>query len=335
MAKKKSEKVATRSVQDILQQFNKLNKTEIMVMDETDIKNEVPHTSFGSLKLDIASGIGGAPHGRMVEIFGPESSGKSTICIQTCAEVQKKGGMVFYCDFEHALDPSYCSNLGFDLSKALLLQPDSGEQGLNSVEDMCKVFGEGDIIVIDSVAAITPVSEINGEMGDAQMGAQARLMSQACRKLNSIVGSSGVILLWVNQIRSKLGVTYGSNETTSGGNALKFFASMRLDIRRTKTHKDKDGIATHNDVRVKFIKNKLAPPFREASTIVRYGEGIPYEEEIVDLAEGLDLVSKSGGGWYSYGELKAQGLGNFVEALKEAPEVFAVLEKGVKEHYGF
>lgn len=333
MAKKKNEEaVVKRSVHDIAQQFNKLNKTEIMIMEDTDIRNEVPHTSFGSLKMDIASGIGGAPHGRMVEIYGPESSGKSTVCIQTCAEVQKKGGMVFYCDFEHALDPAYCANLGFDLSKALLLQPDYGEQGLDAVEDMCKIFGEGDIIVIDSVAAITPQSEINGEMGDAQMGAQARLMSQACRKLNSIVGKSGVILMWVNQIRSKLGVSFGSPETTSGGNALKFFASVRLDIRRTKTHKDKEGIATHNDVRVKFIKNKLAPPFREANTIIRYGEGVPFEEEIIDLAEGIGLVVKNGG-WYSYEDLKVQGFENFVESLKESPEIFEVLESSVREHY--
>lgn len=337
MAKKKTQEtedssVALSPVEVALAKFRKLNNAEVVLMNDDFINRNIPVTSFGSLKIDIASGVGGAPHGRIIELIGPESSGKSTLCIMLCAQAQKKGNMVAYIDAEHALDPKYCASLGLDLSNVLLLQPDSGEQGLGAATDLCSIFTKGDVIIIDSVAALTPQAELDGDMGSQYMGLQARLMGQACRKLTGIVSKNGILLVFINQIRQKIGVMFGSNETTAGGNALKFYASLRMDIRKTGTIK-KDDIAVHNKVRVKFIKNKVAPPFREAETIIRFGEGIPYLDELVDLAVAAGVIQKGGAGWMNYGDLKLQGVDKFVEYFTENPETLEQIEIAVKAYY--
>ena len=287
----------------------------------------------GSLGLDIALGIGGLPKGRVIEIYGPESSGKTTLAIHAIAEAQKKGGIAAFIDAEHAFDRNYAAALGVDIDNLLISQPDNGEQALEITENLIR-SGAIDIIVIDSVAALTPRSEIEGEMGDSKMGLQARLMSQALRKLTGTIGRTGATCIFINQLREKIGVMFGNPETTTGGNALKFYSSIRLDIRKAGAAiKDKEGNIIGNPVKVKVVKNKLAAPFKLAMFDIVYGEGISKMGEILDIAVELDLIAKSGS-WYSYAGTKiAQGRTAAVQFLKDNPEVAEELEQIIKEKY--
>ncbi|KRB46584.1 MAG: recombinase RecA [Pseudomonadota bacterium] len=291
-------------------------------------KIEVEAVSTGSLGLDIALGIGGLPKGRVVEIYGPESSGKTTLALHVVAEVQKNGGTAAFVDAEHALDPSYARKLGVNLDDLLVSQPDTGEQALEITDTLVR-SGAVDVIVIDSVAALTPRAEIEGEMGDSLPGLQARLMSQALRKLTASISKSGTLVIFINQIRMKIGVMYGSPETTTGGNALKFYASVRLDIRRTGSVKIRDEIVGNN-VRVKVVKNKVAPPFREVEFDIMYGEGISKLGEIIDLGVKAGVVEKSGS-WFSWNSTRiGQGRDNAREFLKNNPDIAAQIEKQVR-----
>ncbi len=285
----------------------------------------------GSLGLDIALGIGGFPRGRVVEIYGPESSGKTTLAIHAIAECQKRGGIAAFIDAEHAFDRFYAKSLGVDTDNLLISQPDNGEQALEIAENLIR-SGAIDIIVIDSVAALVPRSEIEGEMGDSKVGLQARLMSQAMRKLTASIGRTGCCCIFINQLREKIGVMFGNPETTTGGNALKFYASIRLDIRRSGAGiKDKDGNITGNHVKVKVVKNKLAPPFRVAEFDITFGEGISKNGEIVDLGVDHDIIQKSGS-WYSYNGAKiAQGRDAAKQFLADNPELAEEIENKVKE----
>lgn len=292
---------------------------------------EIDTISTGSLGLDIALGINGFPKGRVVEIYGPESSGKTTLAIHAIAEAQKQGGIAAFIDAEHAFDRLYAESLGVDTSSLLIAQPDNGEQALEITENLIR-SGAIDIIVIDSVAALVPRSEIEGEMGDSKMGLQARLMSQALRKLTGTIGKTGCCCVFINQLREKIGVMFGNPETTTGGNALKFYASIRLDIRRSGAAiKDKEGNVVANHVKVKVVKNKLSPPFRIAEFDIVYGEGISKVGEIIDLGVDYDIIGKSGA-WYSYGGSKiAQGREAAKNFLKDNPEVSDELEAKLKE----
>ena len=291
---------------------------------------EVESIPTGSLGLDIALGVNGLPRGRVVEIYGPESSGKTTLAIHAIAECQKQGGIAAFIDAEHAFDRSYARSLGVDTENLLISQPDNGEQALEITENLIR-SGAIDIIVIDSVAALVPRSEIEGEMGDSKMGLQARLMSQAMRKLTGTIGRTGCCCIFINQLREKIGVMFGNPETTTGGNALKFYASMRLDIRRSGSAiKDKDGNVVGNHVKVKVVKNKLAPPFRVAEFDIMFGEGISKTGEIVDLGVDHDIIQKSGA-WYSYDSAKiAQGREAAKQFLMDNPEVANEIEKKIK-----
>lgn len=291
---------------------------------------EVDSIPSGSLSLDIALGINGFPRGRVVEIYGPESSGKTTLAIHALAECQKQGGIAAFIDAEHAFDRTYAKALGVDTDNLLIAQPDNGEQALEIAENLIR-SGAIDIIVIDSVAALVPRSEIEGEMGDSKMGLQARLMSQAMRKLTGTIGRTGCCCVFINQLREKIGVMFGNPETTTGGNALKFYASMRLDIRRSGSAiKDKEGNVVGNHVKVKVVKNKLAPPFRIAEFDIMYGEGISKVGEIVDLGVDHDIVQKSGA-WYSYDSAKiAQGREAAKQFMEDNPEVALEIEQKVK-----
>ena len=291
-------------------------------------KIEVEAVSTGSLGLDIALGIGGLPKGRVVEVYGPESSGKTTLALHVVAEVQKAGGTAAFVDAEHALDPQYARKLGVNLDDLLVSQPDTGEQALEITDTLVR-SGAVDIIVIDSVAALTPRAEIEGEMGDSLPGLQARLMSQALRKLTASISKSGTLVIFINQIRMKIGVMYGSPETTTGGNALKFYASVRLDIRRTGSIKVRDEIIGNN-VRVKVVKNKVAPPFREVEFDIMYGEGISKLGEIIDLGVKAGVIDKSGS-WFSYGDQRiGQGRDNVREFLKNNKDIAASIEAAVR-----
>ncbi len=291
-------------------------------------KIEVEAVSTGSLGLDIALGIGGLPKGRVVEIYGPESSGKTTLALHVVAEVQKNGGTAAFVDAEHALDPSYARKLGVNLDDLLVSQPDTGEQALEITDTLVR-SGAVDVIVIDSVAALTPRAEIEGEMGDSLPGLQARLMSQALRKLTASISKAGTLVIFINQIRMKIGVMYGSPETTTGGNALKFYASVRLDIRRTGSVKIRDEIVGNN-VRVKVVKNKVAPPFREVEFDIMYGEGISKLGEIIDLGVKAGVVEKAGS-WFSWNSTRiGQGRDNAREFLKNNPDIAAQIEKQVR-----
>jgi len=291
-------------------------------------KIEVEAVSTGSLGLDIALGIGGLPKGRVVEVYGPESSGKTTLALHVVAEVQKAGGTAAFVDAEHALDPQYARKLGVNLDELLVSQPDTGEQALEITDTLVR-SGAVDIIVIDSVAALTPRAEIEGEMGDSLPGLQARLMSQALRKLTASISKSGTLVIFINQIRMKIGVMYGSPETTTGGNALKFYASVRLDIRRTGSIKVRDEIIGNN-VRVKVVKNKVAPPFREVEFDIMYGEGISKLGEIIDLGVKAGVIDKAGS-WFSYGDQRiGQGRDNVREFLKGNPDIAARIEADVR-----
>jgi len=307
-------------------------KGTVMRMGDQSVV-DISTISTGSLGLDIALGIGGLPRGRVVEIYGPESSGKTTLAIHAIAEAQKKGGIAAFIDAEHAFDRNYAKALGVDIDNLLISQPDNGEQALEITENLIR-SGAIDIIVIDSVAALTPRSEIEGEMGDSKMGLQARLMSQALRKLTGTIGRTNSCCIFINQLREKIGVMFGNPETTTGGNALKFYASVRLDIRKSGTAlKDKDGEMVGSPTKVKVVKNKLASPFKSANFDIIYGEGISKMGEILDIAVDLDLVNKSGA-WYSYNSTKiAQGRPAAIDFLKDNPEVADELEGIIRSKF--
>lgn len=326
---KKAEKDKTleQVLQDIEKQFG---KGSVMKLGE-ETHNEIDVVSSGSLTLDIALGVGGYPKGRIIEIYGPESSGKTTFALEAIAEVQKAGGRAAFIDAEHALDPVYAKNLGVDINELLLSQPDTGEQALEITESLVR-SGALDVIVVDSVAALVPKAEIDGDMGDSHMGLQARLMSQALRKLAGAINKSKTVLIFINQLREKIGVMFGNPETTTGGRALKFYASVRMDIRRIENIKQ-DGEVKGNRVRVKVIKNKVAPPFREAEFDIVYGQGISKEGNILDMAVNLDIVEKAGS-WFSYnGERIGQGRENVKKYLKENPEMLEDIEEKVRENF--
>ena len=307
-------------------------KGSIMRLGDHDVVKDLQVVSTGSLSLDIALGVGGLPRGRVVEIYGPESSGKTTLTLQVIAEMQKLGGTAAFIDAEHALDPVYAGKLGVDVENLLISQPDTGEQALE-IADMLVRSGSVDVIVIDSVAALTPKAEIEGEMGEPQMGLQARLMSQALRKLTANIKRTNTLVIFINQIRMKIGVMFGNPETTTGGNALKFYASVRLDIRRIGNIKRGDEVIG-SETKVKVVKNKVSPPFREAFFDILYGDGISREGEIIELGVQHKVVDKSGA-WYAYGGEKiGQGKDNAREFLKENPAVAAEIEARVREILG-
>jgi recombination protein RecA len=323
----------TKALQAALAQIEKqFGKGSIMKMGEGLATDDIQTVSTGSLGLDIALGIGGLPRGRVVEIYGPESSGKTTLCLHVVAEIQKAGGTAAYIDAENALDPSYAAKLGVNVPDLLISQPDTGEQGLE-ITDMLVRSGSVDLIVIDSVAALTPKAEIEGEMGDQLPGLQARLMSQALRKLTSNIKRTNTLVIFINQIRMKIGVMFGSPETTTGGNALKFYASVRMDIRRTGAIKNGDEVVG-NETKVKVVKNKVAPPFREARFDILYGEGISREGEVIELGVEHKIIDKSGA-WYAYkGEKIGQGKDKTREFLREHPDMAIEIENRVREAVG-
>ena len=318
-------KALSAALSQIERQFG---KGSVMRMGDAGAVKDVEAISTGSLSLDIALGIGGLPRGRVVEIYGPESSGKTTLTLQVIAEVQKLGGTAAFVDAEHALDPNYARKLGVNVDDLLVSQPDTGEQALE-ITDMLVRSGAVDVVVVDSVAALTPKAEIDGEMGDSHVGLQARLMSQALRKLTANIKRSNTLVIFINQIRMKIGVMFGSPETTTGGNALKFYASVRLDIRRIGAIKKGEEVVG-NETRVKVVKNKVAPPFKQAEFEILYGEGISREGEIVDLGVQAGLVDKSGA-WYSYnGTRIGQGKDNARTYLKEHPAVAREIEDQIR-----
>ena len=303
-------------------------KGAIMRMDASSV-SEAPVVSSGNLGLDIALGVGGYPRGRIVEIYGPEASGKTTMALCAIAEVQKAGGIAAFIDAEHAFDQFYAKNLGVDVANLLISQPDNGEQALEIADNLIR-SGAIDLIVVDSVAALTPKAEIEGEMGDSQMGLQARLMSKALRKLTSSINKAGCCCIFINQLREKIGVMFGNPETTTGGNALKFYSSIRIDIRRSTQLKDGDQVKG-NRVKVKVVKNKVAPPFRRAEFDVMYGKGISKIGEIIDLGVELNILKKSGS-WFSYGETRlGQGRDAIKNLLLDNPELSEELEKKIKD----
>ncbi|MGN0335251.1 MAG: recombinase RecA [Lachnospiraceae bacterium] len=298
--------------------------------DTSHMQVEVVPT--GSLSLDIALGLGGVPKGRIIEIYGPESSGKTTVALHMVAEVQKRGGVAGFIDAEHALDPVYAKNIGVDIENLYISQPDCGEQALEITETMVR-SGAVDIVIVDSVAALVPKAEIDGDMGDSHMGLQARLMSQALRKLTAVISKSNCIVIFINQLREKLGVMFGNPETTTGGRALKFYSSIRLDVRRVETLKQ-GGEVVGNHTRVKVVKNKVAPPFKEAEFDIMFGKGIVKEGDLIDMASNLGIISKSGA-WYAYeGEKIGQGRENAKTFLATHPEIAETVEQKIREHYG-
>ena len=307
-------------------------KGSIMRLGKNEKSVEIETISTGSIGLDIALGVGGLPRGRVIEIYGPESSGKTTLALHTVAEAQKKGGVCGFIDAEHALDPIYAKKLGVNLEDLLISQPDTGEQGLEIADTLVR-SGAIDVLVIDSVAALGPRAEIEGEMGDVQPGLQARLMSQALRKLTASISRSNCMVIFINQIRMKIGVMYGSPETTTGGNALKFYASVRLDIRRIGSIKDKEEVIG-NTTRVKVVKNKVAPPFKQVEFDIMYGEGVSKNGELVDLGVKAGIVEKSGA-WFSYDSVRlGQGRENAKTFLKEHPDVAAKIESQIRQNSG-
>ena len=307
-------------------------KGSVMKLGDSSSNMVVEAVPTGSLGLDIALGVGGVPKGRIVEIYGPESSGKTTVALHMVAEVQKRGGIAGFIDAEHALDPVYAKNIGVDIDNLYISQPDNGEQALEITETMVR-SGAVDIVIVDSVAALVPKAEIEGDMGDSHVGLHARLMSQALRKLTAAISRSNCVVIFINQLREKVGVMFGNPETTTGGRALKFYASVRLDVRRTETLKQ-GGEMVGNHVRVKIVKNKIAPPFKEAEFDIMFGKGISREGDILDLATKIDLVNKSGA-WYAYnGEKIGQGRENAKSYLTAHPEIMEEIEEKVRAHYG-
>jgi len=323
----------SRAVEIAMSQIEKqFGKGSIMRLGAEALTADIPFIPTGSLSLDIATGIGGIPRGRITEIYGPESSGKTSLALHTIAEAQKRGGMAAFIDAEHALDIAYANKLGVNCDDLLVSQPDNGEQALEIVEILVR-SGAMDIVVVDSVAALVPRAEIEGEMGDAHMGLQARLMSQALRKLTGTISKTHTSLVFINQIRMKIGIMFGNPETTTGGNALKFYASLRLDIRKTGTLKDGQEVVGSR-TKVKVVKNKIAPPFKEAEFDILYGEGISKEGDILDLGVAHDIIEKSGT-WYSFGGNRiGQGRDNARVYLKEHPEILSEIETKIKQTYG-
>jgi recombination protein RecA len=320
-------KALAAALSQIEKQFG---KGSIMRLGEKEVAKDLDVVSTGSLGLDLALGIGGLPRGRVVEIYGPESSGKTTLTLSVIAQMQKMGGTAAFIDAEHALDPQYAQKLGCNVSELLISQPDNGEQALE-IADMLVRSGSVDVVVVDSVAALTPKAEIEGEMGEPQMGLQARLMSQALRKLTANIKRSNTLVIFINQIRMKIGVMFGNPETTTGGNALKFYASVRIDIRRTGAIKKGEEVIG-NETRAKVVKNKVAPPFRQAEFDILYGEGISREGEIIELGVLYKLIEKSGA-WYSYGKDRiGQGKDNTRDFLKSNPEIATEIETKIRAH---
>jgi len=323
----------TKALDAALSQIERsFGKGSIMRLGKNDRPVEIETVSTGSLGLDIALGVGGLPRGRIIEVYGPESSGKTTLALHTIAEAQKKGGVCAFVDAEHALDPVYARKLGVKLDDLLISQPDTGEQALEIADTLVR-SGAIDVLVIDSVAALTPRAEIEGEMGEVQPGLQARLMSQALRKLTGSISRSNTMVIFINQIRMKIGVMYGSPETTTGGNALKFYASVRLDIRRTGAIKDRDEV-TGNSTRVKVVKNKVAPPFKQVEFDIMYGEGISKLGELIDLGVKGGIVDKSGA-WFSYDSQRlGQGRENAKTFLRQNPEIADRIEAAIRQNAG-
>ncbi|MDD6170772.1 MAG: recombinase RecA [Lachnospiraceae bacterium] len=328
-AKEDKLKALDAAISQIEKQYG---KGSIMKLGDPTTSMNVETVPTGSLSLDIALGLGGLPKGRIIEVYGPESSGKTTVALHVVAEVQKRGGIAGFIDAEHALDPVYAKNIGVDIDNLYISQPDNGEQALEITETMVR-SGAVDIVIVDSVAALVPKAEIDGDMGDSHVGLQARLMSQALRKLTAVISKSNCIVLFINQLREKVGVMFGNPETTTGGRALKFYSSVRLDVRRIEALKQA-GEVVGNRTRIKVVKNKVAPPFKEAEFDIMFGQGISREGDILDLAADVGIVNKSGA-WYAYnGEKIGQGRENAKQYLKEKPEVRDEIEAKVRAHYG-
>ncbi|MCI6020343.1 MAG: recombinase RecA [[Bacteroides] pectinophilus] len=329
MANEDKLKALDAAINNIEKQFG---KGTVMKLGDSSANMNVETVPTGSLGLDLALGVGGLPRGRVIEIYGPESSGKTTVALHVVAEVQKRGGIAGFIDAEHALDPVYAKNIGVDIDNLYISQPDCGEQALEITETMVR-SGAVDIVVVDSVAALVPKAEIDGNMGDATMGQQARLMSQAMRKLTPVASSNNCIVIFINQIRQKIGVMFGNPETTTGGNALKFYASVRLDVRRVTTIKSGDE-AVGNHVKVKVVKNKVAPPFKEAEFDIMFGKGISKSGDVIDIAAKDDIIQKSGS-WFAYnGEKIGQGRENAKKYLEEHPDVMEEVVAKVKQAHG-
>ncbi|MEE1216366.1 MAG: recombinase RecA [Agathobacter sp.] len=328
MAKEDKLKALDAAIAQIEKQYG---KGSVMKLGDNSANMNVETVPTGSLSLDIALGLGGLPKGRIIEVYGPESSGKTTVALHCVAEVQKRGGIAGFIDAEHALDPVYARNIGVDIDNLYISQPDCGEQALEITETMVR-SGAVDIVVVDSVAALVPKAEIDGDMGDSHVGLQARLMSQALRKLTAVISKSNCIVIFINQLREKVGVMFGNPETTTGGRALKFYSSVRLDVRRTESLKQA-GEIVGNHVRVKVVKNKIAPPFREAEFDIMFGQGISREGDVLDLAVNAGIVNKSGA-WYAYeGDKIGQGRENAKTYIHENPAFFEMLEAKVRDFY--
>lgn len=328
MAKEDKLKALDAAIAQIEKQYG---KGSVMKLGDNSANMNVETVPTGSLSLDIALGLGGLPKGRIIEVYGPESSGKTTVALHCVAEVQKRGGIAGFIDAEHALDPVYARNIGVDIDNLYISQPDCGEQALEITETMVR-SGAVDIVVVDSVAALVPKAEIDGDMGDSHVGLQARLMSQALRKLTAVISKSNCIVIFINQLREKVGVMFGNPETTTGGRALKFYSSVRLDVRRTESLKQ-GGEIVGNHVRVKVVKNKIAPPFREAEFDIMFGRGISREGDVLDLAVNAGIVNKSGA-WYAYeGDKIGQGRENAKTYIHENPAFFDMLEAKVRDFY--
>ena len=323
------QKALDAALSQIEKQFG---KGSVMKLGDSGNNMNVETIPTGSLSLDIALGLGGIPKGRVIEVYGPESSGKTTVALHMVAEVQKRGGVAGFIDAEHALDPVYASKIGVDIDNLYISQPDNGEQALEITETLVR-SGAVDIIIVDSVAALVPKAEIDGDMGDSHVGLQARLMSQALRKLTACISKTNCTVIFINQLREKVGVMFGNPETTTGGRALKFYSSVRMDVRRIETLKQA-GEMIGNRTRIKVVKNKVAPPFKEAEFDIMFGEGISREGDVLDLAANLGIINKSGA-WYAYnGEKIGQGRENAKQYLRDHPDVMADAESRVREHYG-
>ena len=322
-----------KALEAALSQIEKqYGKGAVMKLGDPSVQMNIETIPTGSLSLDIALGLGGIPRGRIIEIYGPESSGKTTVTLHMIAEVQKRGGIAGFIDAEHALDPVYARNIGVDIDNLYISQPDSGEQALEIAETMVR-SGAIDIVVIDSVAALVPKAEIDGDMGDSHVGLHARLMSQALRKLTAVISKSNCAVVFINQLREKVGVMFGNPETTTGGRALKFYSSVRKDVRRIETLKQ-SGEMIGNRTRVRIVKNKIAPPFKEAEFDIMFGKGISYVGDVLDLAAKEDIINKSGA-WYNYNGSKiGQGRENSKRYLESHPEILAEVDRKVREHYG-
>ena len=329
MAKEDKIKALEAAISNIERSYG---KGAIMKLGDPSASMNVETIPTGSISLDIALGMGGVPKGRIIEIYGPESSGKTTVALHMVAEVQKRGGIAGFIDAEHALDPVYAKNIGVDIDNLYISQPDNGEQALEITETMVR-SGAVDIIIVDSVAALVPKAEIDGDMGDSHVGLQARLMSQALRKLTAVISKTNCVVIFINQLREKVGVMFGNPETTTGGRALKFYSSIRLDVRRIEALTS-GGEVVGNRTRIKVVKNKIAPPFKEAEFDIMFGQGISREGDILDLAVNLNIIVKSGA-WFAYNDAKiGQGRENAKQYLRDNPAVMAEVEKKVREHYG-